>query len=186
VHASGQKPSKPVSQPACAIREIDPSSAAEIEYVARGMRRTLIEVEGEQAGTALYTMDSLQDRVRWHLDPANCTGKVFLAEDSGGRAVGHSIVRIELGDGGRRYGLFSTTYVEPASRKHAVATALLAHGERWMAGHELPEAATWTSATNDKLINLYRKHGYAISAHYTHDATGTPMVRLTKPLVGAS
>ena len=164
------------------IRDIDPASEAEVDLVARRMRQTLVEVEGEETGTALYTMQWLRDRVRWHLDPANTTGRVFLAEGPGGRVLGHAIVRIESDESGRRFGLFSTLFVDPASRKQAVGTRLLRHGEDWMAAHALPEAATWTSSTNAKLIGLCGRHGYAITARHVHEVTGTIMVRLAKPL----
>ena len=164
------------------IRDIDPASEAEVDLVARRMRQTLVEVEGEETGTALYTMQWLRDRVRWHLDPANTTGRVFLAEGPGGGVLGHAIVRIEADDSGRRFGLFSTLFVDPGSRKRAVGTRLVRHGEGWMAAHALPEAATWTSSTNAKLIGLFGKHGYAITARHVHEVTGTVMVRLAKPL----
>ena len=164
------------------IRDIDPASEAEVDLVARRMRQTLVEVEGEEVGTALYTMEWLRGRVRWHLDPGNCTARVFLAEDNGGRVIGHTIVRIEAGDTGGQHGLFSTIFVEPRSRKLAVGSRLLRHGEAWMAAQGMPEAATWTSATNAKLINLYGKHGYAIVARHVHDVTRTQMVRLAKAL----
>ena len=164
------------------IRDIDPASEAEVDLVARRMRQTLVEVEGEEAGTALYTLEWLRDRVRWHLDPANTTGRVFLAEVPGGGVLGHAIVRIEADDSGRRFGLFSTLFVDPGSRKRAVGTRLLRHGEGWMAAHALPGAATWTSSTNAKLIGLFGKHGYAITARHVHEVTGTVMVRLAKPL----
>ena len=183
---AGQPEPKRRQHKPCAIREIDPGSMDEIDWVARGMRRTLIEVEGEEVGTALYTIDWLIQRVRWHLDPDQCIGKVFVAEDRPGHIIGHTIVRIEFEDDGRKYGLFSTTYVDPASRKRAVASDLLLHGENWMHSHDLHAAATWTSATNKKLISLYEKHGYEITAHYTHDVTGTPMVKLGKMFGQAS
>ena len=161
---------------------MDPRSAAEVELVALRMRQTLIEVEGEEIGNSLYTMDWLKDRVRWHLDAAKSTGQVFLAENREGSITGHTIVRIELDETGRRYGLFSTTFVEPESRKQAIATRLLEHGEKWMIEYELPEACTWTSESNTKLIELYVKHGYAIVERHTHDVTKTPMVKLAKAL----
>lgn len=168
------------------IRDIDPASVAEVDLVARRMRQTLVEVEGEEAGRALYTLQWLRDRVRWHLDPASTTGRVFVAEGPGGRVLGHAIVRIEADDSGRRFGLFSTLFVDPGSRKQAVGTRLLRHGEVWMASHALPEAATWTSSTNAKLIGLCGKHGYAITARHVHEVTGTVMVRLAKPLEGGA
>ena len=42
---------------------------------------------GEEAGTSLYSMEWLRQRVLWHLNPANCTGQVFLAEGADGCRV---------------------------------------------------------------------------------------------------
>ena len=164
------------------IRDINAASNAEITLVAQRMRQTLIEVEGEQVGTALYTMDWLIERVRWHLDPAQCTARIFLAENGDGFIVGHTIVRIEHDDAGKLFGLFSTTYVEPTSRRLGIATDLLAQGEAWMRAQQLTESATWTSSTNKKLIKLYEGYGYAITERGDNDLTGTPMVRLSKRL----
>lgn len=168
--------------PSCIIRDIDPHSDAEIDLVAQRMRQTLIEVEGEEAGTALYTLAWLRDRVRFHLDPAQCQGRVMLAQWDDGDVVGHCIVRAEQDDEGGRYGLFSTTYVVPAARRHALASRLLLAGEAWMASQGLQRSATWTSATNIKLIGLYEKHGYAIDSRHPHVTTGTMMVRLARRL----
>jgi len=164
------------------LRKIDPASEAEINLVAARMRETLIEVEGEEAGTALYTMEWLQDRVRFHLDPAKCKGEVFLAVGADGRILGHTIVRVETDDTGAKYGLVSTTYVIPESRRMGLATALLEKGEDWMKQRQLPESATWTSATNAGLIALYSRHGYAITQTHVHKTTATKMVRLSRKL----
>jgi GNAT superfamily N-acetyltransferase len=164
------------------IRPIDPHSADEIALVALRMRETLIEVEGEETGVALYTMEWLKERVRWHLDAQKCTGAVFISENSNGYITGHTLVRIEVDEAGKRFGLFSTTYVEPVFRKQSVASLLTAHGESWMTGQGLSLAATWTSASNTKLIGLYEKHGYAIDARHTHEVTNTPMIRMAKVL----
>ena len=168
------------------IRPIDPTSDAEIDLVARRMRLTLIEVEGEVVGAALYTMDWLRERVRWHLDPSLATAQVFLAISPKGEIVGHMIVREESDGEGGSFGLFSTTYVQPESRKDGVANALLLHGEQWMRALDLPSAATWTSATNAKLIGLYAKHGYAITEGHLHEVTGTPMVKLARTFVASA
>ena len=162
------------------IREINAASADEVALVARRMRQTLIEVEGEAAGSALYSLEWLQERVRWHLDPDTCTGAVFLAigEDEG--ILGHTIVRVELQEPDTRFGLFTTTYVDPAARRRAVSDRLLIHAEQWMKRLGLDEAATWTSGTNLKLIRLYAKHGYVVTQNHTHETTGTLMVKLTK------
>lgn len=170
------------NEPFCTIRSIDPAAEAEIDLVAQRMRQTLIEVEGEATGTALYTLDWLRDRVRFHLDPAQCEGWVMLAETPGGEVLGHCIVRVEKDDEGAPFGLFSTTYVVPEARRHGVAVQLLLAGEAWMQARALPRSATWTSATNTKLIGLYEKHGYAIDARHSHATTGTNMVRLARRL----
>jgi ribosomal protein S18 acetylase RimI-like enzyme len=167
------------------IRNLDPASEAELEWVAQGMRQTLIEVEGEATGRALYTMDWLRERVRWHLDPAQSTAAVLLAVDGAARILGHCIIRVECTPDGQRHGLFSTTYVEPESRRRSVAQGLLQHGENWMRERQLPEAATWTSEANARLIGLYRKHGYAVTARHVHEVTATTMVRLGKALTAA-
>jgi GNAT superfamily N-acetyltransferase len=144
------------------IRPMDSTSEAELELVARRMRLTLIEVLGEEAGTALYSMEWLRQRVLWHLNPASCTGQVFLAEDADGKVVGHTIVRLDADDAGTSIGLFSTTYVVPEARRRRVASHLLLAGEAWLIGHGMATAVTATSAANVSLIRLYEKHGYAI------------------------
>jgi GNAT superfamily N-acetyltransferase len=162
------------------IRPIDRQAPDEIERVAERMRLTLVEVEGEEVGGSLYTLDWLRDRVRWHLDATACTGEVFVAEVKGDGIVGHTIVRIEADVMGQRFGLFSTTYVVPARRRHGVAAALLVHGEEWLRAHGVQSISTWTSATNTPLIALYARHGYAEAERGDHPTTGTVMVRLER------
>lgn len=164
------------------IREIDPNAQTEIDLVAQRMRATLIEVEGEATGTALYSMDWLRKRVHWHLDRAQVTGQVLLAEDVKGCILGHTIVRQEFEKDGSTYGLVSTTFVTPDARRSGVAEALLRAGEDWMRGLGLGCCATWTSSTNTKLIRLYKKHGYRQTATHVHETTGTLMVKLERNL----
>jgi GNAT superfamily N-acetyltransferase len=106
-------------------RPIDRCSDPEISLVAQRMRQTLVEVLGEERGTALYSLDWLLQRVKWHLDPQQAVAEIFLAEDCQGTIVGHTIVRKDLDIQGREIGLFSTTFVDPAFRKSGVATKLL-------------------------------------------------------------
>lgn len=166
----------------CVIRDLDPASGAEVDLVARRMRETLVEVEGEEAGTALYAMDWLRERVRWHLDPANCAGRVLVSTDAAGAITGHAIVREEKDESGRVFGLFSTVFVDPPLRRAGIASRLVDEGEAWMRARRLREAATWTSSTNAKLIALLVRRGYGITAHHVHEVTGTVMVRLARPL----
>jgi GNAT superfamily N-acetyltransferase len=164
------------------IREIAPDDEGEIDLVAQRMRDTLIEVEGPEVGGAMYSMDWLRDRVRWHLDPSKVLAKVYLALSVAGDIVGHTIVRRETGEAGAHFGLVSTTYVIPASRRDGVAQQLLEAGERWMESLDLPSSSTWTSTTNAKLIGLYEKNGYRQVEQHVHAGTGTLMVRLEKRL----
>ena len=166
------------------IRELDARSGSEIELVAQRMRDTLIEVEGDDVGGALYTMEWLRERVKWHLNPQTASAKIFIATDTNTDAdeqiIGHTIVRKEVDEDGNVHGLFSTTYVLPAARGAGVADQLLLTGERWMVEIGLPSAATWTSTTNANLIAMYAKHGYIEAGQHMHEVTGTVMVKLEK------
>jgi GNAT superfamily N-acetyltransferase len=158
------------------VRPIAPTRNSEVELVACRMRLTLCEVLGEEAGTALYSMEWLRQRVRWHLDPASCTGQVFLAEDAAGAILGHTIVRLDADDAGTPLGLFSTIYVVPDARRRGIASRLLRAGEAWLIRHGMATAVTNTSAANVKLIRLYEKHGYTLIAAHGE------MVRLGRAL----
>lgn len=160
------------------IRPIDPLSQAEVELVAERMRETLVEVVGKERGEAMYTLEWLQDRVRFHLDPKQSTAAVFLAVSSDSRVLGHTIVREEKSEDGSKHGLFSTTYVEKSSRRLGVADQLLASGEEWMRAQGLKRAATATAENNTPLIRLYEKHGYSITGRFPD----IQMILLTRDL----
>src|SRR5262249_58949350 len=117
------------------IRPMDPASEAELDLVTRRMRLPPQEVLGEEAGTALYSMEWLRQRLLWHLNPASCTGQVFLAEAADGAIVGHTIVRLDADDAGAPIGLFATTYVAPEARRRGVASCLLLPGQAWLIQH---------------------------------------------------
>jgi ribosomal protein S18 acetylase RimI-like enzyme len=140
------------------------------------MRLTLIEVLGEAAGAGMYSMDWLRARVRWHLDPSECTGRVLVAV-AADAIVGHTIVRLEPGDPGPT-GLFSTIYVVPEARRRGIADTLVRHGEAWFASHRMTTLGTSTSEDNARLISLFAKHGYAVVVH----AREQRMVHLSKTL----
>ena len=141
------------------IRELRPDNDSEITLIASRMRETLIEVLGHVKGDSMYTKEWLEDRVRFHLAPERIA-EVFLAECDAD-IVGHTIVRVESDEDGE-YGLFSTTYVLKAYRRQQVANALLLRSEQWMRTQGLKRAATNTSDSNVKLINLYEHHGYKV------------------------
>jgi GNAT superfamily N-acetyltransferase len=143
------------------IRPLDPKSISEIDLVAQRMRLTLIEVLGEEVGSGVYSMDWLSQRVRFHLAPQQ-RAEVLLAVRDNGVICGHTIVRVEKDETGLEFGLFSTTYVDPVSRRLGVASLLLSQGEAWMTEQRMRRAETYTSETNLKLIRLYEKHGYEI------------------------
>ena len=158
------------------IRPIDRRSDEEIECVAARMRLTLIEVLGEERGGSLYTMEWLIARARFHLDPEACTGEIFVSIATDGHISGHTIVRLEPDDAGADIGLFSTIYVEPGSRRQGVAVRLIERGEEWMRERQLPEAATFTATTNERLHLLFGRLGYACAD------VGNGFVRLSKRL----
>ncbi len=168
----------------CVLRALDPAREADLEWVARGMHLTLIEVEGDK-GRDTYPLAWTRARLQELLDPARHVAQVFLAvaPDAPTDIVGHTIVRVDEMPDGRRYGLVSTTYVDPAHRRSGIADALLERGEAWIREQGMVEAATWTSARNVRLIRLYEKHGFAVTERSAKD--GTPMVRLSKPVTRA-
>ncbi len=174
----------PSSAASHVLRDLDPSREADVEWVALGMHLTLVEVEGEK-GRETYPLAWTRERLRELLDPARHTAQGFLAvaADDAHAIAGHTILRLNAMPDGRVYGLVSTTYVDPAHRRAGLADRLLDRGEQWLRGQGMSEAATWTSATNVRLIRLYEKHGYAITETGVND--GTPMVRLTKALAAA-
>ena len=167
------------------LRDLEPAAKADVVWVARGMHLTLVEVEGAKGGETCPLAWTRQ-RLRELLDPGKHVSHVFLAVSVADAytIAGHTILRINAMPDGRRYGLVSTTYVDPSLRREGIADALLARGEAWIRAQGMTEAATWTSATNTPLIRLYEKHGFAVTETAPND--GTMMVRLSKPLTGAA
>lgn len=140
------------------IRAIRGEDEEEILWVAVRMRLTLMEVLGNEVGEALYSMDWLDRRVRYHLDPLKCLGQIFLCVLPDGRRLGYTIVRREE----PTLGLFSTTYVDPEWRRRGVARLLVSQGELWMRGLGLAQSVTYTSETNRGLHALYQTFGYEL------------------------
>lgn len=169
------------------LRPLSLADTAAIDLVAERMRATLIEVEGEDTGGTMYSMDWLRDRVRWHLDGR--TAEVVVAEDATGGIVGHTIYRIESdadaphdASATAPFGLISTTYVVPEARRLGVAQQLLAHAEAWFLARRVPLACTWTSEINRPLIGLYARNGYVEAERGPNQLTQTMMVRLARSL----
>lgn len=147
----------------CSVRPLDRSSEEEKQLVTQRMRLTLQEVIGEEEGAALYSMDWLRDRLEWHLDPSSTTAEVFLALDMQQEEIlGHTIVRLEKDERGQCFGLFSTTYVDPAARRLGVARQLVQQGEDWLQHQGMTVFATDTSQSNQRLIGLFEGRDYAI------------------------
>jgi GNAT superfamily N-acetyltransferase len=172
---SGNLPAIEVSLESMFIREIDPQAMDEILLVATRMRETLVEVMGEEKGTAMYTMDWLRDRVLWHLNPNQVVAKIFLSENNEEVITGQAIARVEKKNE-EKYGLFSTIFVEPESRNRGIGTSLLIAVEKWFVELKIPKILYYTSDTNSNLIRLFGAHGYKI----TLEKSG--MVQLTKKL----
>ena len=160
------------------FRDIDPSVPEETALVAERMRLTLVEVLGEEAGGSMYTTDWLVQRVRFHLDPAQCRGRVVVVEGPDGAIAGHAILRHEADDGGGlAFGLFSTFYVDPAHRRRGIADRLVTLGEAWFREAGLGQARTYTAESNAPLHCLMYRHGYVIALRKND------MVSLQKELV---
>ena len=159
------------------IREIDAANAAEVRLVAQRMRDTLIEIEGVERGTEMYSLGWLEDRLRWHLNPDRTTAQVLVATDDEGVILGHTIYRIESPEI-EPFGLISTTYVLPSARKSGLATKFLVCAHQWFVSHDVTSSCTWTSSSNVPLISLYKKFGYQIVDQGPNDLTGTTMIKL--------
>jgi GNAT superfamily N-acetyltransferase len=162
--------------PQVALREIDRASQAEVTLVVQRMRQTLIDVMGESKAVALYSLDALADRLRWHLDPEVTNAKVYLSEDRTGHITGQAIARVEIDETGAHFGYFSTLFVEQESRRQGIATSLLSQVEKWFIELGMPKIVYNTAADNSRLIPLFQRHGYRI----THSEG--EMVQLTKLL----
>ena len=145
------------------IREIDPDSAVEIRLVAARMRQTLIEVLGEERAIALYSMDWLVERVRWHLDATGPAAKIYLTEGEQGEITGHAISRVEQDENGQPYGYFSTVFVDPSSRKQGIASLLIQRVESWLESRGMPKIVYNTGAHNAAVIRLFERHGFRIT-----------------------
>ena len=163
----------------CRIRLLDPASDAEVNLVADRMRETLVEVVGPEQGRAMYSVEWLRQRVRWHLDPQQTTAALWLAELADGQIAGHTIVRVEPVGSEDPIGLFSTIYVVPQLRRRGIATRLLDRGEQWMVARKLAQAATNTAQANHKLIALLRRRGYDV--WLTDDEADMVQLRTTLP-----
>jgi GNAT superfamily N-acetyltransferase len=159
------------------IRVLDAASAEEIQLIAARMRQTLVEVLGEEKGTALYSMEWLLERVHYHLDRRQTTAVIYVAEDSGARIIGHAIARLEHNDDGQPFGYFSTIFVEPSARRRGVASALITRVESWLIDLQVPKVVYNTATGHAKVIRLFERHGYAIT-HRTAD-----MVQLSRDLL---
>lgn len=158
------------------IRPIDAASAEEVELVAARMRQTLVEVLGPEKGTALYSMEWLVERVRWHLDPQQTTARIYVAESVDGDITAHAIARIEHELDGRAYGYFSTIFVVPGSRNKGLASKLIAQVESWLRSMNMQKIVYNTAAHHAPLIRLFERHGFRISHREAE------MVQLTKVL----
>ena len=147
---------------ASTIRPIDPADQHAIACVAAGMRATLEEVLGAERAAAVHTDAEIRARLLWHIDrPDGLHAQVLVARDAEQRYEGHVIVRVEPDTQGE-LGLFSTIWVEPASRRRGLGSQLLRAGQRWLQGQSVRTLATYTEASNTPLQRLFEEHGFAL------------------------
>ncbi len=156
------------------IREINPLAENEINLIAERMQQTLVEVLGSEKGEAMYSMDWLRERVRWHLDQRLTDGKVFLIENENYDILGHAIARVDFGSS---FGYFSTIFIEPNSRKKGLAKLLMNHVEAWFKDKQMPRIIYNTGTHHIAIINLFESHGYKISLEESE------MVQLSKNIL---
>ena len=130
-----------------------------IQLIAERMRLTLIQVLGEDRGGSMYEMDWLVDRVRFHMDPTRCTGRIIIAELDELLVAGHTIVRVENKD----EGLFSTIYVAPPHRGRGIGQDLVSAGEHWFRSLRVARMTTYTHPKNAGLIHLFKNRGYSLT-----------------------
>ncbi len=164
------------------IRDIASRFSDEIDLVASRMQATLVEVEGAANAARLHSAQWIRERLLWHVQNPDVTGKALVAVLPTGEVIGHTVLRRETDSTGTHFGLFSTTYVVPPFRARRVASRLLLAGEAWFRELGLLTASTWTAQTNTKLIRLFSQHGYQITSQGANDVTGTAMVNLTRVL----
>ncbi|KAA3605521.1 MAG: GNAT family N-acetyltransferase [Planctomycetota bacterium] len=158
------------------LRCLQKNCKEEIEWVAQRMRRTLMEVVGEQEGVEMYSMDWLRQRVHFHLEEERCTGQVILAEDAAGFPAGHLILRLEKSPKGEFFGLISTIYVEPKFRRQGLAGRFYDRAEAWFRQQGMEQAVTDTADDNTPLLRILQDRGFRIVE------TADSMVRLAKSL----
>ena len=144
------------------IKPFNPGNHDHLELVAQRMQLTLKEVVDAELGDAMYSIEWLRARVLFHLDAAQCCGAVFLAWRDDLEIIGHTLLRVEHDDEGHPYGLFSTFYVTPETRRLGVGAALVNRGEAWFREQGLHCFATNTASGNHKLIHLLEQRGYRI------------------------
>lgn len=160
------------------IRELSADSESEILLVGQRMRKTLIDVLGEEKGGELYSVETLVDRVRWHLDSVSRIGKVYLSQDDVGNITGQTLARVETDVAGLKFGRFSMVYVLPEYRRRGIATQIISTVENWFHDLAMPKIIYNTAETNQRVIDLFRSRGYRI----TH--AESEMVQMTKILCG--
>ena len=108
----------------------------------------------------MYTLEWLEERVRWHIRAETCPGAVFVVGTPAQDWLAHCIVRAS--EGVTDEGLFATTYVRPEARRRGIAGGLIEHGEVWMAHQGFRTARSYPHPDNRPLQALYRARGYTL------------------------
>lgn len=141
-------------------RPLNRQSQEEINSVAQNMKKTLMEVMGEEKGSQYYSMDWLLERVYWHIELGD-RAKIILCEDAFSNLIGQAIVRVEFDeDLEQEIGYFSTIYIEPAIRKQGAASLLINQVHEWCKEKQLQIVSYSTAKDNEKLLSLFHKFGY--------------------------
>ncbi len=93
-------------------------------------------------------------------------GKIFIAENADGLAIGWALIHEELGDvfvraEERAHGFLAELYVVEASRAQGVGRALIAACEDWARARGLVSLRIGLLARNSDALTVYEKAGYA-------------------------
>lgn len=158
------------------IRPLDSTSTEEIALIADRMKKTLVDVMGEEKGSSYYPDDFFLERLKWHIDlKDHCE---LLVCELGQQIVAHAIVRVENDEEihHKPFSYFSTIYTAPEWRRRGLARQLIEKVHEWSLKKSLDKITYSTAKNHHGLISLFEEFGYNIIVETDE------MVRMAKEL----
>lgn len=158
------------------LRDIDKSSAAELEIVTRMCMTTILETIPEYGGDAEvakskipnFDFDQMSTMIK--NDFPKDTHRFLVVVDPTApppHIVGHSMISLKRDSEGRPYGKFFSRYVEPAYRRRGLARRMLREALRWFESRGAVYAQAETHDTNDKLRAVFEQAGFSVVERHT-------------------